>query len=126
MNKHLLLAVLDEKSTRVERMVFGNRSIKRPLLGVDCYCGELKKRHLLALAKDVVKEDSLQITCQLLKALTIQTAVNTTTCNWIKRYYVSRDSQLCELAFACFHTTSMSDQETRLLYTFILHRPIDY
>ena len=70
MNKHLLLAVLDDKSTRVERMVFGNRSVKPPLLGVDCYCGE-SKWHLLALAKDVVKEDSLQIRCQLLKALII-------------------------------------------------------
>jgi len=50
MNK-LLLAMLDDKSTQVERMMFGNQSVKPPLLGVECYCGESKKRHLLTLAK---------------------------------------------------------------------------
>jgi len=34
------------------------------------------------------------------------------------------DSKQCELAFAYFHATKMSEQEARLLYTFILHRPI--
>ena len=37
----------------------------------------------------------------------------------------SWDSQLCERPFVCFRAINMSDQEAKLLYALILHRPID-